>query len=286
MVINLESSSTINDIHVIHTENILDKDFKVYGDLENPLFLAKDVSEWIDYAYKDSSKTHRDVSKMLNTVDEDEKIKSTIKLGGENYTHGGIRENTEMWFLTEDGLYEVLMQSRKPIAKQFKKRVKKILKQIRHTGGYIPHDEEMSDEEIMARALQVAQRTIEKKNKELKLAEDENLKLASTIEKQKPKVEYVDEVLKSKDALLITNIAFDYGISAQRLNKILCEEKVQRKVRNQYILYADYLGKGYTETETKVHNGKTITQTLCSQKGRLLIHQILKKREINALMDR
>ena len=88
----------------------------VYGTFENPLFLAKDVAEWIDYAFKDSRKVNRDVSKMLRTVDEDEKIKATMKLGGEDCSHGGVRENTEMWFLTEDGLYEVLMQSRKPIA--------------------------------------------------------------------------------------------------------------------------------------------------------------------------
>ena len=44
----------------------------------------------------------------------------------------------KQWFLTEDGLYEVLMQSRKPIAKQFKKEVKQILKQIRRTGDYVP----------------------------------------------------------------------------------------------------------------------------------------------------
>lgn len=62
----------------------------------------------------------------LKNVDEDEKLKAII-------THSG--QNREMWFLTEDGLYEVLMQSRKPIAKQFKKEVKKILKQIRQTGG-------------------------------------------------------------------------------------------------------------------------------------------------------
>ena len=63
-----------------------------------------------------------------------------------------------MWFLTEDGLYEVLMQSRKPIAKQFKKKVKEILKQIRKTGGYIPVAEDEDDATIMAKALLVAKR--------------------------------------------------------------------------------------------------------------------------------
>lgn len=82
------------------------RDFKVYGTPENPLFLAKDVAEWIDYDISN-------VSKMVKNVDEDEKIIARTN-------------NTSATFLTEDGLYEVLMQSRKPIAKAFKKEVKKI----------------------------------------------------------------------------------------------------------------------------------------------------------------
>lgn len=99
---------------------LLCKNFRIYGTKENPLFLAKDVANWIE---------HSDVSTMLRKVDEDEKVTNNVcTLGG----------NQEMWFLTEDGLYEVLMQSRKPIAKAFKKEVKAILKQIRQTGGYVP----------------------------------------------------------------------------------------------------------------------------------------------------
>ena len=125
------------ELKIIDERTVLGKDFRIYGDFENPLFLAKDVAEWIDYAYKDSRKVNRDVSKMLETVDEEEKLKSTLKLGGEDYSHGGIRENVEVWLLTEDGLYEVLMQSRKPIAKAFKKEVKEILKSIRKHGAYM-----------------------------------------------------------------------------------------------------------------------------------------------------
>lgn len=69
--------------------------------------------------------------------------------------------------LTEDGLYEVLMQSRKPIAKQFKKGVKAILKEIRTKGGYMVAREDESPEEIMSRALIIAQETIERKNKQI-----------------------------------------------------------------------------------------------------------------------
>lgn len=110
---------------VVSSQKVLEKDFVVYGTVENPLFLAKDVAEWIEY-----SKTSRgafDIFNMLKSVDEDEKLIRTVFVSG---------QNREMWFLTEDGLYEVLMLSRKPIAKQFKKEVKKVLHQIRMTGGY------------------------------------------------------------------------------------------------------------------------------------------------------
>ena len=103
----------MNELLVINEQEVLGKQFKVYGTFEEPLFLAKDVAIWIE---------NKNVSQMLRTVDEDEKGIYNV------YTPGG---NQEMWFLTEDGLYEVLMQSRKPIAKAFKKEVKKILKALR-----------------------------------------------------------------------------------------------------------------------------------------------------------
>ena len=106
------------ELNVITEQVVLGKDFKVYGDFENPLFLAKDVASWIE---------HSDVSTMLRSVDDDEKVTNNVcTLGG----------NQKAWFLTENGLYEVLMLSRKPIAKEFKKEVKKILHKIRTTGGY------------------------------------------------------------------------------------------------------------------------------------------------------
>ena len=103
----------MNAIQVIDEREVLGFQVKTYGDMENPLFLAKDVAEWIE---------HSDVSMMLRKVDEDEKLIQTLFVSG---------QNREMWFLSEDGLYEVLMQSRKPIAKQFKKKVKTLLKDLR-----------------------------------------------------------------------------------------------------------------------------------------------------------
>ena len=100
-------------LQVIEQREILGKQLTMYGDFEEPFFLAKEVAEWIE---------HSDVSTMIRSIDEDEKLIQTMFVSG---------QNREMWFLTESGLYEVLMQSRKPIAKQFKKEVKTLLKNIR-----------------------------------------------------------------------------------------------------------------------------------------------------------
>ena len=103
----------MRNMEIIDEREVLGFDFKVYGDIDNPLFLAKDVANWIE---------HSTATEMVKNIDEDEKLNSTIISGG---------QKREMTFITEDGLYEVLMQSRKPIAKEFKKKVKEILKELR-----------------------------------------------------------------------------------------------------------------------------------------------------------
>lgn len=126
----------MNEIKLLNEQEVLGKQFKVYGTPENPLFMAKDVAEWIDYSQRTDG-SYR-TTEMLSTVDDDEKIKI-------HATVNNISGGSDTWFLTEDGLYEVLMQSRKPIAKQFKKEVKNILKTIRKTGGYVNNAEKMVD---------------------------------------------------------------------------------------------------------------------------------------------
>lgn len=145
-------------IQVLSKTELLGHKFTVYGTAENPLFLAKEVAEVLNYSESNSSK-------LTNLVESDEKVRNTIT------TLGG---NQEVWFLTEDGLYEVLMQSRKPIAKEFKKGVKEILKTIRKTGGYIATKSDDTPEEIMARALTIAQATFAKREERLKQLEAEN----------------------------------------------------------------------------------------------------------------
>lgn len=114
----------IHSLQVIHQQEVLGQGFKVYGTIEEPLFLAKDVAEWIE---------HSNTRMMLKSVDEDEKLVETMFSAG---------QRRDVTFVTEEGIYELLMLSRKPIAKQWKKEVKKILKNIRLNGGHVQVDRE------------------------------------------------------------------------------------------------------------------------------------------------
>ena len=138
-------------IKVSAERDVWGKQFRVWNTPEEPLFLAKDVAEWLGYENKGNGAARN----MVRNVDEDEKVKCNVLI-----QYKDTYRKRAMWFLTEDGLYEITMQSTKPKAKQFKKEVKKILKEIRLTGGYIPTTDDMTDEELMARAYEIAQRTI------------------------------------------------------------------------------------------------------------------------------
>ena len=106
---------TENDLAEVRTITVFNSDFEVYGTVESPRFLALQVAEKIEYSPDK-------IGQMLENVDDDEKLTDTIYRGG---------QQREMWFLTENGLYELLMQSRKPIAKEFKRNVKIALRHLR-----------------------------------------------------------------------------------------------------------------------------------------------------------
>ncbi|MCR1959841.1 Bro-N domain-containing protein [Thomasclavelia cocleata] len=156
--------TSLQTFNLIESVEILGKKINLYNTVENPLFLARDVAEWIDYAFTNAKRTSRDISKMIKNIDSDEKIKGVCNLYDRknfpitnegnnsnkstfNSFYGAIspsdktkskaRKTQNMWFLTEDGLYEVLMQSRKPIAKEIKSKIKSYLRDIRKTGGTV-----------------------------------------------------------------------------------------------------------------------------------------------------
>lgn len=248
----------MNSVKVLTKAEVLTKEFILYGTVEEPLFLAKDVAEWIEYDLSS-------INKLVQNVDDEEKVRSIIPtLGGEQ----------EMWMLTEDGVYEVLMQSRKPKAKLFKKEVKSILKSIRLNGGYIANQEQLTPEQIVANALIVAQNIINNQNRQI---EEMSVKM-SELEK---KSDYLDLILESKETVTVTKIAQDYGMSAKAFNKILMKLGIQHKVNGQWILYAKYLGEGYVHSKTVSitrSNGMkdTVMNTEWKQKGRIFLYNLLK----------
>lgn len=171
----------MNDLTILNEQEVLGKQFRVYGTPEQPLFLAKDVAEWIEYSASN-------VSKMLNSVDEEEKTARKVCTTGTNY-------QTEAWFLTEDGLYEVLMQSRKPIAKAFKKKVKEILTTIRKHGVYAI-DELLANPDMAIKAFTA-----------LKEEREKNRLLTADVERMKPKEIFADAVSASNTSILVGDLA-------------------------------------------------------------------------------
>jgi phage antirepressor YoqD-like protein len=116
-------------------------------------------------------------------------------------------------------------------------------------------------------------------------AEQQVLQLAAEVEKMQPKVSYYDMILNNKSTVLVTQIAQDYGMSAKAFNKTLNELGVQRKVNDQWILYASYLGQGYVQSKPVdiTHNdgSKSVKyNTEWTQKGRLFLYDFLKQHDI------
>ncbi len=229
-----------------------------------PWMVGKDVAAVLGYSDTDQA--------LRNHVDEDDKLTRQFNGSGQKRT---------MIVINESGLYSLVLSSKLPGAKKFRRWVTaEVLPAIRKTGGYnLP-----ADYPSALRALADAE------EKRLALAA-ENEAQRQAIADFQPIKQYVDIILSSPRTLATTQIAADYDMSAKKLNKILHEEGIQRYVNGQWILYKQYMGKGYTKSKT-IHitrsDGRpdTVLSTEWTQKGRLMIHEILTARGIQAIMDR
>ena len=229
-----------------------------------PWFVLKDVCAVLDLG---------SAHKVSERLDEDERnqIPLTDSLG----------RKQETTIINESGLYNVILRSDKPEAKPFRKWVtSEVLPSIRKTGSYaLPKDYPAA-----LRALADAEEA------KLRLLA-ENQQQAQVIADFEPIRQYVDTILESKGTMATSQIAADYGLTAQKLNKILHDGGIQRNVNGQWLLYAKHMGMGYTKSKTIQiirSDGRpdTIMQTQWTQKGRLMIHEILTARGIEAVMDR
>ena len=235
-----------------------------------PFFVGKDVAEILGYA--DTNKA------IAMHVDEEDKLndKMALSLG----QRGG-------WFINESGLYSLILTSKLPKAKAFKRWVtSEVLPSIRKHGLYAV-DEILANPDIAIKVLQ-----------ELKAEREKRRSLEGTVAVQnqqiaemQPKVSYYDLILQCPDLMPITTIAKDYGWSAKRLNAYLHEQGIQFKQSGIWLLYQQYAEQGYTSTKTHNYAGEDGTQhakphTYWTQKGRLFLYDFLKARGILPLIER
>lgn len=140
-----------------------------------------------------------------------------------------------------------------------------------------------SPEKIMARALLMA-------DKKIKLLESQNENLLIELEEANKNADYLDLILQTKDSLTITQIAQDYGMSARKMNQLLKQERIQRIVNGQWVLYAKYLGKSYVSSRTFDYVGKdgkthSNISTVWTQLGRRFLYEKLKAIDVLPIIE-
>lgn len=247
-----------------------------------PWFVLKDVCEVF------GETNYRRVSGRL---EDDEKGVSQIA------TPGGLQNMT---VINEAGLYSALFMmqpekargvsdeyiaERQAQLKAFKRWVThEVLPAIRKTGMYL------SPKIDSAMLYRVAEE-LEQKEKEVIALTAENERQRQVIQDYEPKMQYLDTILASRGTMATTQIAADYDLTARQLNKILHDAGIQHNVNGQWILYRKHMGMGYTKSETipiTRSDGRPDTKifTRWTQKGRLLIHDILTSNGIQANMDK
>ena len=238
----------------------------VMSEDESPLFCLADLCKAVELTNPSNVKSRLDK--------EDVQL---VDLHALSCSQSGGVGNTMASFVNETGFYEVLLFSSSPKVKPFRRWVtSEVLPTIRKTGGYIVTHQEDTPEMIMAKALQIAQSTIERNRLQLEQANN-------TIIEQAPKVEYHDKCLDSKGYLTVNMIAAELGISHIKLNKLLCGWGIQYKQSDCYFLYSDYREKGYTVHRPYPYvnsQGITVTkqQMRWTEKGKKFIIELYYKK--------
>lgn len=227
-----------------------------------PWFVGKDVCSILNLS---------NPTIAVSRLDEDERAKFNLGRQG------------EATIVNEPGLYTLVIGSRKPEAKAFKRWIThEVIPSIRKNGVYGTPEflqKTISDPQWAMGVLQA-----------LADAQDKIAVQQKQISEMKPKATYYDLVLQTKNAVNITTIAKDYGLSAVTLNKKLHDYGVQYKQGGTWLLYQQHADKGYTKTKTGVYTNKAgeeyaSVHTQWTQKGRMFIYEILKEHGILPKME-
>lgn len=250
-----------------------------------PYFVGKDVADIL--GYKNGS---RDIN---SHVDGSDKQKYQIGTLGPSISHeedkltpsfNGSGQTRSMTIINESGLYSLIMSSKLPTAKEFKHWVtSEVLPSIRKHGAYMTSDmleEVLTNPDMLIRLAQ-----------QLKAEKEGRLIAEQQVNELKPKATYYDQVLASKSLVTITQIAKDYGMSGAGMNTKLHAMKVIYRQGSTWLLYAKYQKLGWTSSETIVvrkadGTKKAVMHTKWTQKGRLGLYELLKKRNVLPLIER
>ena len=216
-----------------------------------PMFCAKDVCEALKHT--NSRKA------VVDLVDKDDVTRS--------YIIDSLGRKQRATFINESGLYALILSSKLDSAKRFKRWVtSEVLPAIRKQGGYLIAKKGESEKEVMKRAMEIVKTTLAKRDEQ--------------IAKLKPKAEYADSVLDSINCITTTQLAKELGMSAQELNRRLCEMRIQYWQSGQYMLYAEFARQGFAKSRTHkriLKHGMVLTEMylVWTERGREFIHRLL-----------
>ena len=222
-----------------------------------PMFCAKDVAEALGY-----DQPHKAIARH---VEEDDGMKRTLI--------DSLGRKQQAIFINESGLYALILSSKLESARRFKHWVtSEVLPSIRKQGGYMVARPEETDEVVLARALQIMQTAVERRDEE--------------IARLKPRADYADQVLDSITCITTTQLAKELGMTAQELNRQLCAMHIQYWQSGQYMLYAEYARQGLAKSRTQkrvLKHGMVITEMylVWTERGREFIHRLLNPKFAN-----
>ena len=222
-----------------------------------PMFCAKDVAEAL--GYKLARKAVQD------HVDRDDVLKRNLI--------DSLGRKQQAIFINESGLYALILSSKLESAKRFKQWVtSEVLPSIRKQGGYMMVRPDESNEVILARALQIMQDALQRRDEQ--------------IAQLQPKADYADHVLDSISCFTVTQIAKELGMTGHDLNMLLCSHKIQYPQSGQYLLYANYARQGLAKNRNYQYytaDGELVTKTFLvwTERGRDFIHRLLHPKYTN-----
>ena len=222
-----------------------------------PLFCAKDVCNALGYK--------KPLLAIAQHVEKDEAAKHSLI--------DSLGRKQQAIFINESGLYSLILCSKLESAKRFKRWVTgEVLPAIRKQGGYMVAKQGESEKEIMARALEIVRSTIQRRDEE--------------IARLQPKALYTDQVLDSITCITTTQLAKELGMTAQELNRRLCEMRIQYWQSGQYMLYAEFARQGFARSRTSKHtlkHGMVLTEMylVWTERGREFVHRLLNPKFAN-----